>query len=303
MNAPHEAPGGALRQTGVGASEAAAALGLSPYQTPVEIYLRKVGEAAPVADNGPMRMGRLLEPIVLDLYEEQAGPINRQQHTLQALQHPFMFATPDALNLDGAYPVDAKTVGMRSLHLWGEPGTDEVPQEYLVQVTHQMIVLGARQADIAVLKAGQEFAIYRVDYDAELAEMIVEGLRSFWDRVQRREPPPPSSPADVSALYRTSRAEAVEADGARAQAVAELVLVREQIKAFSKREEELVADLKAYLGSRDTLTHEGRTIATWKSGKASQRFHADTFKAAHPELYQQFTTTEPGSRRFLLKGA
>lgn len=303
MNTPHEAPGGALRLTGVGASECAAALGLSQYQTPLDIYLRKTGEAEPIVDNVPMRMGRLLEPIVLDLYEEQAGPINRQQHTLTARDHPFMFATPDALNLTGRYPVDAKTVGARSLHYWGEPGTDQVPTDYLVQVTHQMIVTQATRADIAVLMAGQDFAIYPINLDRELADMIIEGLRLFWQRVERREPPAPTSVAEVDRLYRRSQPAAIEADATIAATVAELVIVREQIKLATQREDALVLDLKKYLASHDTLTHAGRTLATWKSAKDSQRFDAEAFKAAHPDLYAQYLKTTPGSRRLLLKGA
>ena len=79
--------------------------------------------------------------------------------------------------------------------------------------------------------------------------------------------------------------------------------MREQIKFSEQREEALVLDLKKYLADRDTLTYAGRTLATWKSAKDSQRFEADAFKAAHPDLYAQYLKTTPGSRRLLLKGA
>lgn len=303
MNAPHEAPGGSIRMTGIGASECAAALGMSQYQTPLDIYLRKIGESEPVADNVPMRMGRLLEPIVLDLYESEAGPINRQQHTLQAEAHPFMFATPDAINLAGVYPVDAKTVGARSLHQWGEPGTDQVPTDYLLQVTHQMIVTGATRADIAVLMAGQDFAIYPIERDPELVDMIVEGLRQFWARVERREPPAPTTAAQADRLYRRSVAREKEADAQTASVVAELAITREQIKVFERHEEALTLELKSYLANADTLVYQGRTVATWKSAKDGQRFDADAFRREHPDLHAQYMKTTPGSRRLLLKGA
>ncbi len=297
-----EAPGGKVRDLGIGASECAAALGIGQYQTPIDIYLRKIGEGVPVPYSMPMRMGHLLEPIVLDLYEEQAGAVDRVQKTVQAVDHPFMFATPDAIHLAGSYPVDAKTVGARSMHQWGEPGTDEVPQDYLVQVTHQMICTGARRADIAVLMAGQEFAVYPIEYDAELADMIVTGLRAFWQRVENRTPPEPVTLADVTSLYRASRADAVEATPEIVQAIAELAVVREQVKAFEKREGELSLEIKRYLADRDTLTHGGRTLATWRSAKPGQTLDVDALKRVRPDIYTAYLKPTTGSRRFLLKG-
>ena len=48
-------------------------------------------------------------------------------------------------------------------------------------------------------------------------------------------------------------------------------------------------------------TIAGDTLVTWRSSKSSQRFNADLFKSAMPDVYKEFVVETPGSRRFLIK--
>src|SRR4051812_1639091 len=63
----------AARSTGIGASEIAAAAGLSRYATPLEIYARKRGLMPEIEDNDAMRLGRKLEPVVKSEFCERTG--------------------------------------------------------------------------------------------------------------------------------------------------------------------------------------------------------------------------------------
>jgi len=297
------APGGEIRKFGIGASEAAAVLGLSRYTTPLDIYIRKTTEGVSWPETQATRMGILLEPIVLDLYESdpEGGKVERNLPTVPSVDIPFMFASLDARRADTGYPVEAKTVGVRTMHEWGEPGTDQIPQEYLVQVTHQMIVTKAQSADIAVLKGGQEFGIYHVAYDDELGQMVIEGLRQFWMRVEKREPPEPQTADEVGRLYRRSREAAIEATPAIVDAVCALLALRKQLKPLTKQEEELETQLKKFLTDRDTITINGEVAATWRSAKESLRFDTKAFQHENAELYAKFLKPVAGARRFLLK--
>jgi len=58
---------------------------------------------------------------------------------------------------DSGRLVEIKTA--RSADGWGEAGTDEVPQEYLIQVQHYLAVTALPVADVAVLFGGQEFRL------------------------------------------------------------------------------------------------------------------------------------------------
>lgn len=203
------------RMRGVGGSDAPAILGLSSRKTALEVYLEKRGEIASEPDNPAMRAGRLLEPAVRQMYAEDTGRVVTQpKDMLVHPQHAFVIGHPDGLVPDQKRLYEGKTA--RSDYGWGEPGTDAIPQEYVIQVQHYLLILGYEVADVAVLIAGQDFRIYEVPADRELQEMILDAEADFWPRVQRGEPPEPDwdSPhalRAVRALYRGTNGETLEA--------------------------------------------------------------------------------------------
>lgn len=178
----------AERLTGIGGSDAAVALGLSPYRTPLELYLEKRGEIPPFEGNEATLWGQLLEPVVRDEYARRTG---RQVSVPPLARHPkhdFLIAHADGLTTDGRC-YEGKTA--RSADGWGEPGTDQIPQAYLIQVQHVMLVTATPVADVAVLIGGSDFRLYEVPADRELQDMIVEGEAAFWQRVQKGHAPDP----------------------------------------------------------------------------------------------------------------
>lgn len=192
----------AERQSGIGASEAAMAIGVSRWGTPLDLYLRKVGQAPPVVETPEMRWGTRLEPQIAEAYSEQTGfGFVAEQQFIRSPTIPWIFATLDRVRSDGRI-VELKNVGARAAADWGEPGTDEIPVHYLVQVLHQMIVTGTEVVDVAALIGGSDFRVYTVDRDEDVSSRIVEKEEAFWDRVRRREPPPPDLDRDGRNLTR-----------------------------------------------------------------------------------------------------
>lgn len=69
----------AVRRTGIGGSDAAAAIGLNPYMSALELWLDKTGRADglprpdPDDTTSPTYWGTLLEPIVAASYRKQTG--------------------------------------------------------------------------------------------------------------------------------------------------------------------------------------------------------------------------------------
>jgi putative phage-type endonuclease len=192
----------ATRKNSIGGSEAAAAIGVSPWQTPLDLYLSKIGQAAPVEETPAMRWGTRLEPLIAEEYQSLTGRgFIAEQLFVRSPVVEFMSATLDRVRDDGRI-VELKTVGHRSAHYWGESGSDEVPRHYLCQVLHQLIVTGTEVADLAVLIAGQDFRVYSIERDDAVADRIVSVEEQFWDRVQRRDPPPVDPARDGAALAR-----------------------------------------------------------------------------------------------------
>ena len=78
--------------------------------------------------------------------------------------------------------------------------------------------------------------------------------------------------------------------------------IKANIKALETQEEALQTLITGYMGEAGGLaTIDGKTLATWKSAKASIKFDAKLFESAMPDIYEQFKRPIPGSRRFLLK--
>jgi len=82
----------AVRRTGIGGSDAAAAVGLNPYMSARELWLDKTGRAEgmprpdPNDTTSPTYWGTLLEPIVAASYTKLTG--NRVRRVHAVLRHP-----------------------------------------------------------------------------------------------------------------------------------------------------------------------------------------------------------------------
>jgi putative phage-type endonuclease len=202
------------RTKGIGASEAAQAIGVSKYGTPLELYLRKIGELPPIETNRAMRAGHHAEPFVAAEWQAETGKIIEvEQLFLRSTDHPHLFATLDAVTTKGDI-VEIKTIGehrARDAGL-GPDGSDAIPTEWLLQAHQQMLVGDSWAGDspflidtsavhFAVLVGGQELRTYRVERQPRLIESMVYHLSAFWGRVERRDPPEPSAGSDVKFMH------------------------------------------------------------------------------------------------------
>lgn len=188
------------RRKGIGASEAPAALGLSPFESPRELYLRKLGLLPEIEETEAMRLGTLMEPVIAEEYMRRTGnALAERQWFLKSDSTPLM-ATLDAVTTDGM-PVEFKSVGLMSARQLGEEGSDEIPEHWLIQAHQQMFLASAFQMDFAVLVAGQRLRIFSVRRDEDLTEGIIGGVTAFWDRVLTRSAPPSDARADARIMH------------------------------------------------------------------------------------------------------
>lgn len=289
----------AERRKGLGGSDAAAALGLSPWTSPLQLYLDKIGEAEETQESEAMRFGTLLEPVVRAEASRRLGAeIAHDLPPAVSPMHPFM-----RCNLDGRISNDvifeAKTA--RNDAGWGEVGSDDIPQSYLIQCQHSMIVVGAKVTEVAVLIGGSDFRLYRVHHNDSLAELLIEGERAFWQCVETRTPPEPSTLAEINLRWRQSEPRSIELSPEGAAAVRKLVAIREQIKALETDADECEKAVKAELRDADVATADGVIAVTWKQAKAGRAVDWKRLEAEHPAIVAQYAAEKPGSRRFLIK--
>lgn len=290
------------RQRGLGASDAAAALGLSKWKTPYQLFLEKRGEAAPIEESEPMRWGKILEPVVLQEYSNRTGRrIRTFEHEMHwSKEHPFLFYSPDAKVIDEPRNVQAKTA--RTREGWGEPGSDQIPQDYLIQVQHEMLVSVLPVTDVPILFGGQDFALYEVPADRELQQMILEGEHEFWQRVERGEPPDPVNLNDVNLRYgRRSIPNSMQASSELLEACMRLKALRAESERVKAVADAIEVEIKAFLGDNEAVVHGREVICTWKQQKGRTSFDHQGLREIHPDLHAQFIKEGEPFRRFILK--
>jgi len=149
----------AIRKLGLGSSDAAVAVGLSPYKCPLSLWLEKTGRKEPddISHKEAVLWGIELEPVLAQVYAKRTG--NRVRRVNAVLQHPehlFMLANLDREVVghpDGPGILEIKTASYHSAPQWEEG----VPVAYQCQVLHQLAVTGHAWAEVAVLIGGQDF--------------------------------------------------------------------------------------------------------------------------------------------------
>lgn len=254
------------RKDGIGASEAAAALGISPYESRLSLWARKLGLIPPPEENLPMRTGTFLEPLIAELYTEATGvKIRRANQLRKHPVHDFMLASLD--RRAGRKPVELKYSARGTGY--GEPGTDEVPDEVLAQVLHQLAVTDEPEGDVAALIPGRaEVQIYTIRREAAAEAAIVEEEAVLWDHVRsRREPPLDGSEATRRALaqiYDRDDGTTIVADEATSELLGRLRIAQANLDRWQLVKDEAQAAIKAYMGEHYRLEAPGVGEVTWK---------------------------------------
>jgi len=299
----------AERRSGIGGSDIAAILGLSSWATELDVWLSKTTEMPEKPMTPQMAWGRRLERMVLERYGENHGLVLMETTEPLIYRHPTMpcaIGSPDALTAEVG--VEAKTAGWYTMAKWGEPGSDDIPQNYLLQCIWYMAVTGKSSWDVAVLFGGSDYAEYRIHRDAELEASLLEKAAAWWQRhiIEGVEPvlDGSRSAADYIAWRFPRNVEKLKsADNAGNELLEMYALARENLAGAEAEESRYSTLLKEFIGDADGL--DGLQYrATWKNTKDSQKTDWEAVAKASgvsAELIQKFTVTKPGARRFLWK--
>jgi putative phage-type endonuclease len=253
------------RQSGIGASDAAAVFGLSPYKSPLALYFEKRGEVdVPESEREALYWGRILQSPIARRYEyetdrkvEEPDPYEIRRHAT----HPFMIATLDALAMPtpiGKQPpngaggmgvVEIKNAGFFKREDW----RDEPPLAFQIQAQHQMFVTGAQWASIAALVGGVEFFWADLARHNGFIEVLLNRLGEFWEKVQAGTPPPADASEStrqlLKQLYPKDNGEIITlASKPWANVDDELVRIKAEQKKLQERRDELENQLKLAIG-------------------------------------------------------
>lgn len=262
------------REDGIGASEVAAVVGLSPWETPFSLWLRKTHQAPPLEETESMHMGHLLEPVVVQLWEEKTGwkavKASAKDIIYQDPEHPWRKVTPDRI----AYEVDENgkknkvLLEIKTSALDFDP--EDLPVYYLAQCQYQMHVTGIHVCYLCWLVNGRHFGYARLDYDQPFAEYLIKNIDEYYnDCVVGGKEPECISVSDFT-IKGSDPGTTIEADE---KALAQLLSLRTLNIAHAEREAEIESykdSIKLFMGQMESLTYEGKVIATWKTDARSR---------------------------------
>lgn len=286
----------------IGGSDVAAILGISPWRTPLEVYLDKVQPRIKPVDPGKQKVftrGQRMEPYVIDLLSEETGLeiIHRGNRYIHR-DYGFIAAEIDAEAASGEN-IEIKTVSPFKAKEWGEVQTDAIPVHYTAQAMHGLMVTNKQVCVFGVLIGGDDFRIYRVERDEETIRAILEKEVAFWDRVKNLNPPEATTVSDITLMFDKDTGTSIEADGKVLTILNDLRDMRTRYKDLGQEIAVSEEKLKIYMQDNAVLTIDQKPVATWKT-QTSKRFDQKAFQAAHPELYEQFKTATT-SRVFRIK--
>lgn len=212
---------------------------------------------------------------------------------------------------------------------YGEDGTDHVPDRNTYQVIGQIEAMRAdapfwekrgvdpfkiEHANIAVLEVGyRELNLhrYRVNYDPELAGLLVEGVERFWhDHILADVPPPPDATEACEAAIRSRypiQKKVYRSATPEEEALAvQLQRASEELKSAELRAQSAKNLLMESIGDAEGIRGDFGSIC-WKATKPvesidwqSMAMHlASQHGIAIDDVKSPFVRRRPGARRFL----
>jgi len=302
----------------VGGSDAAAILGVSPYKTPVELWLEKTGRApAEVIDAVRQRIfdrGHKLEPFIRDMVIDKLRDEGMEVELIACNQrycdpeHSFMSCEIDfELRLTGEMEIggklftfdgehvnaDAKSVTGFARKKWGEESTEDVPIEYAAQFMHGLMVSpgNRRFCLVAALRSFDDVDIYWTLRDDETIAAMRQKEIAFWyDHVLGDTPPDTFTFDDVKLLFPSDNGLSIDATADIAIKVQELASVKAQIKELEEAEEVLKHQIADFINPFAILKFDGKEIASWK-GQSAARLDVKALQADLPEIAAKYTKT------------
>lgn len=288
-----------MRASGLGSSEIAAVIGISPWSQPIDVYRRKHG-LEPAKSAAHLTAGNMLEDAIARwAAKDQGWTLRRCNQTIAHLRERWVLATPDRFVIkhrcrDSVAEIKTTNSGDG----WGPAGTDQVPDYYRTQVQWQLTVLRSRQPHIEVayvvcfFLSSREVRVYVVRHSDELERALLDAGREFWyDRVLAQDPPLDDPRQDGVHKYladvlkqRSTLMRQAPPEAARWASVLHEARVRRELAEADAKEAE--AYLKAWVGEDKGIQ------GPWGRYSWSERAGGNQWKEIAEELFTRLDMSD-----------
>ncbi len=203
------------RKSGIGGSDVATILGLSPYKTNIELWEEKTGrrEQKDISDNPFVKYGKKAEEHLRALFALDFPKYCVEYDRYKIFrnpEYPFILATLDGwlVEMDDSEPMrmikrygvlEIKTAEIKQPGQWSK-WKDQIPDQYYCQVLHQLL---ATEFDFVILKAQlksqykdelridtRHYTIKRADVTEDLEYLKAKEIE-FWTEYVEKDVMPP----------------------------------------------------------------------------------------------------------------
>lgn len=275
------------RRNAIGSSDMAAILGVNPYATAYDIWLEKTGKLTDEEiKSKAIDAGNRFEAAVLDWAEEELQePLDRNVSMIRPELH--LASNLDAMGKINGDPVEAKTAGLFTFldkDAWGDPGTDQVPEQYLVQCHVQMILARTDLCHLAAFLGGRGFVMYCIERNEALCDHIIQAAGDFWTRHVMTDLPPDGLPT-LEVIKRARRVPKKVVNIA-ADVAHRFLDAKEKLKAAEEAMDPARRELLAAMGDAEGATCLAGDFTYFEQGRKG--IDVGALNAAFPDIAKRF---------------
>jgi len=264
------------RKGRIGSSDVAAIMGVSPYETPYQLWRRMV-EGKEVEENEAMRRGKELEPfarsIYNDIYEMECIP-----KVLIDDELPYFHASVDGIDESIDNVIEIKTGGRRLQEMIDQM---KIPDHHMIQCQAILAITGYDKMTY-VYYDGENITPIEIQASKQKIKSIKKEVATFWNEYLLKLVAPPLMEKD----YRVRDDDAWKEKAVAYQDVYRLADIYSKEKEKIKKELIEMAEGFSTIGGGIKLTSYGRPGSIQAAKLKEAGLNPDDFRGSPSTSYK-----------------
>ena len=261
------------RNNGITGSRIAAIMGVSPFDTPLSVYLEMTGQAKPKEQTESMYFGTVLEDFIGWEFANRTGFQIEKINAI--LQHPiyekFLANIDFEVLAEDSAILECKNVGEYMHKEW----KDGAPRYYYMQGQWYLGVTGLKTVYFAALCGGNKFIIHKYGRDEKLIEEMYEKATDFWYCHIEPQFPPEAIAGDSATLFsfypQHEEGKTIELDDEESSLAGDLWTAKVAVERAEQMFEIAKVKLQERMGDAEVVNYNGLPVATWKTNVKKSR--------------------------------
>lgn len=291
------------RNLGIGSSDVGTLAGVSHYDTPISLYMKRKGLAERQPETNAMRAGHVMEPAIAYMYHRATGdimdPTSEGDWIAADNQRPYLRVSVDRIFYDKNLPESERRYEngyIVECKNYDRPLTeDSYPEAWYFQVQYQMGVLGVKKAVIAWFgDRSTPFGYTTVPFNKTVYNAIVDLVDDFWLNhiVPGVVPDTVMNLDDVKLRYTNIVDEQVVASEQILDTVKRYNALYPEYKRIEKELDEYKFKIGEFMADKNLLVDEnGEKLCSYNKTKLADGFDTKRFAEEHADLYEQYRKT------------